>query len=335
MAGGSGRRRTPDAHREGVRKRLAEVAAREPAGPPPGRRQRRGKGKDEGGNFVNLFTGLLRNARARDTYVCTSTVSGDGRSRRLLINSDATYARLHAKSFTFPYPTFERAVLSCLREVKPSAVLGHDKGPDEVAVLEGELALVKTKRDGLVSELVAKGTNHILSAAADQLVAQEKDLLERLTKARAKAVRPLGHAWHEAHSLIDVLDKASDPRDARLRLRDAIRSVVREAWLLVVARGHDRLAAVQVRFAGGGQREYVIWHSPPKANADRRTPGWWRRASVRSPFGALDPDSPAALGLVPFALGDPVGVRRTEELLSLPLEDLEALFGDAPRHPLP
>jgi hypothetical protein len=106
----------------------------------------------------------------------------------------------------------------------------------------------------------------------------------------------------------------------RLRLRAELRRVVDSVWLLVVPRGRDRLAAVQVHFAGGGWRDYLLLHRPPKANARVRTPGRWYVASARD----FDPGD----------LRDREEARQMEEFLRRYPQDLiERLLAQG--HPLP
>src|SRR5262249_28443028 len=74
-----------------------------------------------------------------------------------------------------------------------------------------------------------------------------------------------------------TLDNAPDPADARLRLRATLRHMIDSIWLLVVPRGFDRLAAVQIWFAGcKRRRDYLILHMRTRANGQVRTPGDWR-----------------------------------------------------------
>jgi predicted short-subunit dehydrogenase-like oxidoreductase (DUF2520 family) len=57
--------------------------------------------------------------------------------------------------------------------------------------------------------------------------------------------------------------------DARLRLRSVLRRVVEDIRLLIVPRGHDRLAAVQIWFAGSGHRDYLIFNRPARAKGKK------------------------------------------------------------------
>jgi hypothetical protein len=116
-------------------------------------------------------------------------------------------------------------------------------------------------------------------------------------------------------------------------------------WLLVVPRGTDRLAALQIWFAGGRHRDYLVRYKPARGNPDGEgiTPGFW---TVRSWTG--EELLKACLGkqfdlrhACPTVLGeDDVGhtawvagwqdVER--DLLAVDVEDL---FRGCERHPLP
>src|SRR5262249_34270038 len=109
--------------------------------------------------------------------------------------------------------------------------------------------------------------------------------------ARKRAAHPLSESWGECLSLSDILEAAPDQRDARLRLRSALRRIVDSIWLLVVARGHVRLAAVQIWFAGGKRhRDYLVLHRAPRSNGRKRKEGGWLVESLASAFEADDID---------------------------------------------
>jgi hypothetical protein len=116
------------------------------------------------------------------------------------------------------------------------------------------------------------------------LEARKRELEAELTDAQARATCPASRAWNEFGSLLELLDKAEDPRDARLRLRAALRRMVDAIWMLVVPRGGDRLAVAQVFFAGGHHfRSYFIVHRPPRSNGRAKKPGRWCVLSQRQP----------------------------------------------------
>ena len=118
------------------------------------------------------------------------------------------------------------------------------------------------------------------------------------------AASPTSEAWGEAKTLLAALDEAPDPTDARLRLRAVLRRVVESIHLLVVPRGRDRLAAVQVTFTGcppvsdevpvdplegGRYRRYLIVHRPAKSNGKARVEGGWAVQSLLHPDAATAP----------------------------------------------
>jgi DNA invertase Pin-like site-specific DNA recombinase len=225
------------------------------------------------GKHVNVFAGLLRNARDGDTYYA-ATRTERGTHHRILINTASAEGR--APCYSFPLATFERAVLSLLREIDPHEILNGDSGPDETLALSGQI----TRVDESIALIEADMNEHGESPTLfKRLRAQEdlkRDLVKRLAEARQKAANPLSEAWGEAQTLLGALDAAPDPHDARLRLRSALRRIVEGIWMLVVPRGRDRLCAVQIVFAGGERsRSYLILHRPPKGNvASRRRGGW-------------------------------------------------------------
>jgi DNA invertase Pin-like site-specific DNA recombinase len=245
-----------------------------------------GRGQPRGrvGKNVNIFAGLLRNARDGETYYVTTRCPA-GKKHRVLIGSRAM--EKGAPCHSFPFPTFEKAVLSLLKEIDPKEVLGVAPGQDEVIVLSGELAHVKAQQEAIEAELL-KGDVASLAKAARALDARQKELTEQLAEARRKAAYPAGEAWGEMVSLVDVLETAPDAQERelrRLRMRSLLRQLVDEIWILAVGRGRDRLAAVQIFFTGDGRRDYVILSRPPKSGRGtrdgkpwREEGGWWARS---------------------------------------------------------
>jgi DNA invertase Pin-like site-specific DNA recombinase len=207
------------------------------------------------GHFVaSLFSCLIKDARTRGTMHITHQAQGRGAKRchrRVLMPSDASEGR--TKIVSFPYTVFEQAVLSCLKEINPADVLG--KQPEgEAAALAGELATLEGRMRQLEDELTGEGDVPTLARAVKAMESKRQDLLKRRAEARRKESNPQGEAWGKMQSLLDLAK--DDAR--RLRLRDLLREVVEEVWVLVVARRPVRLAAVQLFFREGGRRDYLI-----------------------------------------------------------------------------
>jgi len=228
------------------------------------------------GERVNLFAGLLRDARDGSTYV--RSPQDRKRGQAVLLNNG--YKEGIATCRTFPLASFERAVLLCLAEIDPRDILIGNHGPDESLALAGALAQTEAKIAEIEAELL-NGNVVALAKVLRQLEGQKEDLVVKLTEARQKAAHPLEECWGEAKSLLGALDSAADANDARLRLRSALRRIVESIWMLVVPRGANRLAAVQIWFVDGSRcRDYLILHRPAKSNGKtQRIESEW---SVRS-----------------------------------------------------
>jgi DNA invertase Pin-like site-specific DNA recombinase len=241
------------------------------------------------GKHVNLFAGLLRNARDGDTFFEARQAQSKG-GYRVLVNTAGSEARTTYESF--PAEAFERAVLSHLAEIDPHDILNGDSPPDESGALARELADVEASLAALVADMDAHGESPTLMKRVRQKEARQAEVVKLLAEARQKAASPLSEAWGQTQSLLAALDSAPDQLDARLRLRSAIRRIVSAVWLLIVRRGEGRLCAVQIWFAGEKRRrDYLIAHRQPRGNRWGRTRegGWktWSLAEVAEP-GALD-----------------------------------------------
>src|SRR5262249_49750763 len=100
-----------------------------------GRKNKGARGGRIGEGVANLFGGLLRHARDGSTYYVATRVEVAVNSRALLNKSSIETG---ARAYTFAYAPFERAVLSCLREIDPADVV-EPVPVTEASVLQGEL----------------------------------------------------------------------------------------------------------------------------------------------------------------------------------------------------
>jgi DNA invertase Pin-like site-specific DNA recombinase len=264
------------------------------------------------GRRINPFAGLLRNAREGDTYFVTDKGQGP-----VLINTASCDGA--APSVTFPYQTFERAILLMLREIDPQDILNGDHAPDESQVLAGKLVHVEASIAAIEADLDAHGDSPELLQRLRARGEQKRALAQKLADAKQRAANPLSSAWGECQSLAAVLDAAPDPDDTRRRLRSLLRRMIDSIWLWVAKRGRDRLCAAQIWFAGlKKHRDYLILHRPPLCNGKmpRREGGWWARslASSADP-GDLDLRKPDHAKRLATAL---------EQI------DLDAIIGETP-----
>jgi DNA invertase Pin-like site-specific DNA recombinase len=218
---------------------------------------RRGKAGRLSKERINVFSGLLFDAR--DGGSIQQTNKGKKSSWcRLLVSYKAVQGVEGSKYTSFPAETFERGVLSMLREIDPREIMPDDQGEDKAQVITGRLAEVETEIEKLKSRLESKGYSDALADVLDRHETRRKKLAAELTDAHQAAASPLGMAWKDCRSLVDVLDAAPDQEETRVRLRAALRRIVESVQCLFIGRGSTRIAVAQVRFAGGRHRDYVI-----------------------------------------------------------------------------
>jgi hypothetical protein len=230
-----------------------------------------------GKTCINLFAGLLKNAREGDSYYMTMRTQRKGPPRyHVLINTNCEQGR--SPCYAFPYVAFERAVLGELAEIDPREIVGGDQGDYEVAALSGELATVEAQIAALEAELL-EGDIPSIARTLRNREERKRELVTALAEARSKAAHPLAESWGECQSLLAALDGAPDPEDARLRLRSVLRRVISEAWMLVVPRRLIRLVALQIYFAESGHRDYFIYYKQAHAGyGGRKEPELWVRS---------------------------------------------------------
>jgi hypothetical protein len=226
---------------------------------------------------VNVFANLLRDSLDGATLHLKD--NGEGKGGRTLVSYKAAQGVIGSRYISFPFPTFERAVLSFLREINPREILPHNGGIDKTLVLSGKLARI----EGRIAKLKAKlRTDQDVDALVEvlrELETERKALVQDLAQARQEAASPLAEAWAGCRSLVEALDKAPDQTEARIKLRSAVRRIVEGVWCLFIARGAQRLAAVQVWFTGGAHRDYLILHRAATGGAVGVRPArWWVRS---------------------------------------------------------
>jgi DNA invertase Pin-like site-specific DNA recombinase len=236
---------------------------------------------------VNVFSGLLHDALNGGMIHMEDKGKRGGRR---LVSYFAAHGIAKGVNTSFPFPTFERAILACLREIDPASILpSDDKATDEILEVSGRLVELEAEIERVKNRLQARYSD----AVADVLERHEtesKDLNARLAKLREKAAAPLSAAWSEYGTLLDVVDAAPDPEESRVRIRAALRRIVEGFRCLFVGRDSWRLAAVQAWFIGGVHREFLILHRPAIGGAvGSREAQWWARSLAEATGqGALD-----------------------------------------------
>jgi DNA invertase Pin-like site-specific DNA recombinase len=221
---------------------------------------RRGKVGRLSTRRLNLFTGLLRDAR--DGGTVNQLNKGKKGRQCVLMSYNAVQGVKGTKAVSFPLGVFEWAILSCLREIKPAEVL---PAPRAEVNLTLELSGRKTELDIEIEKIknrLAVRYSDELADVLERQVEERKALAEELDAAKEVEANPLSEAWGSCKSLLEALETAPDEEEARVRLRAALRRIVEGIWCLFVGRGSVRLAAVQLFLSGGAVRDYLIYHKP-------------------------------------------------------------------------
>jgi DNA invertase Pin-like site-specific DNA recombinase len=225
--------------------------------------------RDGKGNFVNVFSGLIKNARPpHDSYIVVSRMEATGPTKALL---NAGHAEGKAKCFLFQLEPFELAVLAELREIDPREILpprDHAK-PDPIAELQSVLAGIDAELAEATAFMESNGFSATIGKRITVLENRKAELKAELLDVQAKQACPASAAWEEYGNLLSVLENAPDPRDARLRLRTALHRIVERIWLLIlpVKGKRERLAFTQIHFRESSlKRLYAIVYCPRIGN---------------------------------------------------------------------
>jgi DNA invertase Pin-like site-specific DNA recombinase len=292
-------------------------------------RHRRGGGRPHGkGGFVNIWSGLLKEAGAGGplhvNYWGGKVVHGKPtRSRQRVYMSGAGKARgeLLGGLGKIPVAVFDRLILSKLTEIKPKDLF-PDEGPDDVADMRAQLARLDAQMRALTN--LFDGEEDVAPEVAEKLKkkhAERVRLAAAVTRAERGVQSPARPARGEFGNLVEALDSAKDEGAARTRLRSLIaRAVERVDALFVSARGElfsrekgevfkkylrteAVLVAVQIRFLDGTVREFAIFHRARRVGPKYDRP---EHSGVKSFNDA---------GFAPRDLRDPAAVAKLEPVL--------------------
>jgi DNA invertase Pin-like site-specific DNA recombinase len=237
---------------------------------------------------THLFTGLLY-AAGSDRRLYQQSFNYAHRTYPAIVYPAGDSGRDH----TFPLDVFEDAVLSRLKEIDPKEILPADRSGDRVLALAARYAEIEGRLAKVKAKLRVADEVDTLIELVRELEAEKAQVGDDLAAERRRAASPLAEAWGECGTLVDVLRGAPDERAARLKLRSILRRIVEGVWCLFLRPGGrigPKVAAVQVRFAGGRHRDYLIVYVPAHGNAAAKRPAGWRvRSFAESGVrGALD-----------------------------------------------
>jgi DNA invertase Pin-like site-specific DNA recombinase len=244
-----------------------------------------------GKNVPNLFSGLVRDARTQSKMAIawqTCGRKGQRTHRRVLVPA----ASLHGatKTISFPNSEFEQAILSMLRELRPQDVL-IEESPGESTALAASLVRTESSIESIVGEMEQHGESPALFKRLRQKEAEQQALAVTLAEARLREQNPKSAAFAEMVTLMDI----ATSEQHRLRLRELLRTLIEEVWVLIVPRRSHRLCAIQIFFNGGGQRDFLVHY---QSSAGHRQGFWhvnsWKH-NIAGPLDLRDRDHVDAL----------------------------------------
>ena len=227
-------------------------------------------GRGRRGKHVNLFAGLLKDARDGGSI---------GYHRRAdytdLTPIDVRRGRETHRG-SFPAVPFDCALLYLLREVKPSDL---DEGKPATSDADRDIAAVDAALAAWSGRMGNLAIIDKVEAELTRLTNQRRALVAKREKQRQEDAHPLPAAWGDALTLLDVLAKRNDT-DTRTRLRAELRRAIESVTCMFAGRGRLRVAAVRVQFRDATHRNYIISYDPARSNADVKRAGVCRAASI-------------------------------------------------------
>jgi DNA invertase Pin-like site-specific DNA recombinase len=258
----------------------------------------RGRAGGRARRTPNLFNGILYDARDGRRMVMNAI-----HDKRVLVSSGAIRKQAGSAYTSIRYAVFERAILGLLAEVKASDVLGRPgAAEDRLDAASGRLTTANKRLDAANAKAAAADDPTDFMALIADLTRQKKAAVKELEEAKASAVTQAGDHLGEFKSLVHLLDEAPpEEKDAlRLKVRVALRRVVKEMRAYVAVEGRERMVGVEVHFnVNGGKgkvRFYTIYYRQPYSNGHVEEAGGWKAescivenwaATVGTPLGAL------------------------------------------------
>jgi DNA invertase Pin-like site-specific DNA recombinase len=229
------------------------------------------------GRYVNLFAGLLVDARGggRMTY-------WQGGRPASIVPSKAREGR-GGRWIGFPAAVFESTILSQLGELKAADVTGDGSPAKRVESLRGRLGELDDLARAWEARMEDLPIVETVARKLAEIGAKRRAIAAELDEAVREAASPLSEAWGELRSLADLLGSDGSD-DLRVKVRAALRRAVASVHCLFVPRGRTRIAAVRVQFAGSDRhRDYAILYTPTAANAASTRPAVVRVRSLPFP----------------------------------------------------
>ncbi len=207
------------------------------------------------GAIRNLFPRLVRDIRDGGTMLVIN--KGEGRRGGFRLLSNKSIDGSGAKYCSISYDLFEHDFLAHLSNLSPEDIAPHDSEnasmADELQAAEGRLLEIQKKIEE-VAEMMLSHSLDTLVGVAGTLEAEKREIEKTIETLRANISRSHQDSLHDGKEIIEMLDKVEGDEliALRLRLREAIRGVVRDIWI-----NPEKKHGV-VRYRSGGLRVFTF-----------------------------------------------------------------------------
>jgi DNA invertase Pin-like site-specific DNA recombinase len=218
----------------------------------------KGRGKTRGrtAQVINLFAGLIRDARDGETAHQVYNHSPLKANARQLLSYGCRNGVPGTPRLPIPYDPTEQMILRALTELKAEDMVGTktDERQLEVAALAGRLADLDDKIAKSKARVAAEPDTDILLDLITDLGKERKAAAAELEKVRGEAAQDQPGTLTETRTLIDLLRRTegAERLALRTRVKVKVRQLVQAIWILPweVAPG-VRAAEVQVVLHSG------------------------------------------------------------------------------------
>ncbi|MCI0704596.1 MAG: recombinase family protein [Planctomycetia bacterium] len=272
-------------------------------------------GSGRRGKHVNLFSGLLADAR-----------DGGSLTYKHVKNRASAIIPVGAKQgrgsvwTSFLAEPLERVIRSKLSEIHAEDIAGENKAAKRLEALGERKAELET----LLKTWEAKMSNPLI---ADRVAANMAKWSEELNTVNAEmgelqreAANPVAEAWGEARTLAGM-NPDNDTEELRVRIKAALRRCIESITCLfnTASRGvakMTRRAAVRVQFTSGAHRDYLIELETRNGTRAKSTPPRVASANWPASGAELDLRNPKHAVIVERFLNNDKAVREFFELVA-------------------
>jgi DNA invertase Pin-like site-specific DNA recombinase/gas vesicle protein len=209
--------------------------------------------KGKNGQCLNLFKGIIRDARTGESLVLV-TKSSRGSYQTHLVSNSAING--NGNYISFPYRHFEEAFRGFVSELQAAElwdeVTREESIQEKTDALNGEIEHQTANIERIKDRIKTGELSDELLDLVVQLENARKNMIERRKDLEEQKEHKPAKSLKEVKSM---LLKPLDTPEKREQMRNKIRQIVESIWVKVDATGRfSRRAMVQVFFVAGGWR---------------------------------------------------------------------------------